>query len=116
MTERSPQTGRIEDASRWSWRLAVVALGASATPSDKDVIQGLINKIAEDSDNIMKNFCYISLGEIGGETAEKFLVSQLSEVKRAYLPYVGLAVGLTGNPEYGKASSPTWARGRSTSL
>lgn len=83
-------------------RSAVVALGASASPSDKDVIQGLIDKIDNDSDNIMKNFCYISLGKIGGETAEEFLEEQLESVKRAYLPYVGLALGLTRNPKYGK--------------
>ncbi|MFH2001396.1 MAG: HEAT repeat domain-containing protein [Planctomycetota bacterium] len=83
-------------------RSAVIALGASASPSDKDVIQGLMDKVRDDSDNIMKNFCFISLGKIGGETAEAFLVTQLDEMKRAYLPYVGLALGLTGNTEHGK--------------
>jgi HEAT repeat protein len=91
----------MDDKDTQIRRSAAIALGATATPSDKDVVDGLIKRIETDSDNIMRNFCYISLGMIGGETVEAFLVKQLDEVKRAYLPYVGLAVGLTRNPEYG---------------
>ncbi|MBU0756366.1 MAG: HEAT repeat domain-containing protein [Planctomycetes bacterium] len=83
-------------------RSAAVALGITATPSDKDAVESLINKICTDSDNMMRNFCYISLGQIGGEEAEAFLLHQLDEAKRAYLPFVGLAVGLTRNEAYGE--------------
>ncbi|MHC4944620.1 MAG: HEAT repeat domain-containing protein [Planctomycetota bacterium] len=91
----------MDDKDTQIRRSAAIALGATATPSDKDVVEGLIKKIETDSDNIMRNFCYISLGMIGGEAVETFLVQQLDAVKRAYLPYVGLAVGLTRNSEYG---------------
>lgn len=82
-------------------RSAAIALGVTATPSDKDAVESLIKKISTDSDNQMRNFCYISLGQIGGEMAEAYLLRQLDEVKRAYLPFVGLSLGLTRNPAYG---------------
>jgi len=82
-------------------RSAVIALGICASPSDKDVVESIIKKIGSDSDNLMKNFCYIALGQIGGETVEEYLTDQLGKVSTAYLPWVGLAVGLTRNPKHG---------------
>lgn len=82
-------------------RSAVIALGTCASPSDKDVVEAIINKLKTDPDNIMKNFCFMALGQIGGETAEVYLAEQMKEVTRAYLPYVGLALGVTRNPKFG---------------
>jgi len=82
-------------------RSAAVALGSAASPSDKDVIEALINSAKNDADNMLKNFCFIALGKIGGETAEKFLIKELDNVTRDHLPFVGLAIGLTGQKSFG---------------
>lgn len=83
-------------------RSAAIALGAAASPSDKDVVEGLIQLALNDADNMMKNFCYISLGKIGGDKAEEFLIKELDRVRRGNLPFVALAVGLTGRADFGK--------------
>jgi len=79
-------------------RSAAIALGVTATPSDKDAVEGLIRMIDTESDNITKNFCFVALGSIGGDAAVAFLTEQLDAASRTYLPYVALGAGLTRNP------------------
>jgi len=82
-------------------RSAVIALGAAATPSDRDVVEGLVSKVSNDADNMVRNFAYLSLGKIGGDQAEAFLTKELNRANRASLPFVALAVGLIGNRAHG---------------
>ena len=92
---------RLEDKDAQIRRSAAIALGAAATPSDKDVVAGLMNRCDKDADAMMKNFSYLALGRIAGPEAEAFLESRLDAVTRHHLPFVGLALGLTRNRALG---------------
>ncbi len=82
-------------------RSAAIALGAAASPTDKDVVEALIVKAQKDPENMVRKFSYIALGKIGGDRAEKFLLEELGRVKITNLPFVALAVGMSRNPKYG---------------
>jgi HEAT repeat protein len=82
-------------------RSSAIALGVAASPADKDVIQALAKAAESDADLMVKNFCYVGLGRIGGADAEKVLVKAFKEVNLTRLPFVAIGLGLLGNPDNG---------------
>jgi HEAT repeat protein len=83
-------------------RSAVLALGASAQASDKELIEALMRTARSDSDTVTMSFAYIALGRIakgGNETIERFLVEELNRVPQQRRAFVVLGLGLTGDKE-----------------
>jgi len=83
-------------------RSAAVALGVSATSSDKDVIQALTRAAGSDGDSMVRNFACIALGRIGGPEAEKALLKLFKTVTSSSKnAFVAISLGLTGNSDNG---------------
>ncbi len=82
-------------------RSAAIALGAVASPSDKDVIKALGKAADTDADLMVKNFSLIALGRIGGKDAEKVLIKLFNEVAQSKLPFAAIGLGLLGNADNG---------------
>jgi len=91
----------LEKGHFQSRRSSAIALGVAATPADKDVITALGRAVMSDADLMVKNFCYIALGRIGGTEAEKILLKQFNSVTQTKLPFVAIALGLLGSSENG---------------
>ncbi len=77
-------------------RSAAISLGVTASPSDKDVIQALQKAATSDADLMVKNFCHVALGKVGGPEAEKFLLKLFNSANLTRVPFVALGIGLLG--------------------
>lgn len=82
-------------------RSAAISLGVTASPSDKDVIQALQKAADSDADLMVKNFCHIALGKVGGPEAEKYLLKVFGSTNLSRVPFVALGIGLLNNPNNG---------------
>jgi len=66
------------------------------------VIQALQKAADSDADLMVKNFCHIALGKVGGPEAEKYLLKVFGSTNLTRVPFVALGLGLLkGNPNNG---------------
>lgn len=83
-----------------SRRSAAIALGVlHAASGDQDTTSALVRAAHRDSDVMVRNFAYLSLGRVGGEAALRQLRTDLQEMTKVFRPFIALALGLAGDPE-----------------
>jgi len=81
-------------------RSAAIALGRLLRKSaDKTAVTALAAAAHGDNDLTVRNFCFISLGYVGGKQAAETLRADLAKVTTASRGFVALALGLLGDPE-----------------
>ena len=81
---------------------AVLALGVLATPDDREVVETLLGRLAEDRDGAARQFCIASLGRIGAPAALPYLRRALAEGDVSERPFAALALATAGD----RASEP----------
>jgi HEAT repeat protein len=87
-----------KDPSYHIRRSAVMALGAMATRQDSDVIESLGRRLRKDDDRIVRHFCAINLGVIGGPKAFQILRDNYKDANKEARGFFLLAYGLCKEP------------------
>jgi len=87
-----------KDKSFHMRRSAVMALGALATRLDSNVIDVLGKRLQRDSDRIVRHFCAINLGVIGGPKAFQILRENYKDANKEARGFFLIAYGLCREP------------------
>ncbi|HHI81299.1 MAG TPA: hypothetical protein ENK02_15145 [Planctomycetes bacterium] len=80
----------------WIQQSAVLALGQMGTPEDKELCKTLQEYMMKGKDQQAKNFCAISLGQIGGTANRDFLIDKLRQRRTRTLlkPWIALGIAI----------------------
>jgi HEAT repeat protein len=78
---------------------AAIALGMLATPADAATVEDLVRSATMDRDPSTRRFAILSLGRVGGPAAKATLNGMFGRGRQADLPFVALALGLSGRAE-----------------
>ncbi len=87
-----------KDKSFHMRRSAVMALGAMATRQDSDVIELLGQRLQRDEDRIVRHFCALNLGVIGGPKSFRILRENYGDANKEARGFFLIAYGLCGEP------------------
>jgi HEAT repeat protein len=79
-------------------RSAVMALGAMATRTDAEVLELLGKRLKRDPDRIVRHFCALNLGVIGGPRAFRILRENYADANKEARGFFLLAYGLCREP------------------
>ena len=82
---------------------AALALGVLATPDDREVIEALLGRLADDRDGATRQFCIASLGRIGAPASFPALRRVLVDGDVAERPFAALALAMAGDRASGPA-------------
>lgn len=81
-------------------RSSAIALGVLfSSTANEDASKVLIGVVSTDADLMVRNFSYLALGRIGGESATDCLRSNFRTTTTVYRPFIALALALTKNVE-----------------
>ncbi|MHC4163301.1 MAG: HEAT repeat domain-containing protein [Planctomycetota bacterium] len=87
-----------KDRSYHMRRSAVMALGAMATRQDSEVLETLGKRLKKDDDRIVRHFCALNLGVIGGPKAFQILRENYKGANKEARGFFLLAYGLCKEP------------------
>jgi HEAT repeat protein len=87
-----------KDKSFHMRRSAVTALGAMGTRHDSNVLEALGKRLKKDDDRIVRHFCALNLGVIGGPKAFQLLRENYKDANKEARGFFLLAYGLCGEP------------------
>jgi HEAT repeat protein len=87
-----------KDKSYHMRRSAVMALGSMATRHDSNVLEALGKRLTKDDDRIVRHFCALNLGVIGGPKAFQLLRESYKDANKEARGFYLLAYGLCGEP------------------
>lgn len=83
---------------------AALGLGFLGAPKDDRLVKVLYRTFSSASDEALRGFCLVSMGQIGGDAAVQYLDQVAMKGKRADIPWACLALGLalrgTDHQEY----------------
>ncbi|HHI81300.1 MAG TPA: hypothetical protein ENK02_15150 [Planctomycetes bacterium] len=106
---REMVTKAVGDRNRKHWihQSAVLALGQMGTPEDITLCKTLQKYMIKGKDQQAKNFCAISLGQIGGAANRDFLLSKFRQRRTRTLlkPWIALGLGIMENQRHLRLSN-----------
>lgn len=85
---------RDRNCKRWLQQSAVLALGETAGPEDVEIHAELRRHMKRGKDLQARNFCAITLGQIGGAKNRSFLIRSLHSAPLLQRPWIALGLAV----------------------